>query len=80
MISYRDGIHMLRLALVRAQCDIEGSTAFITRVICDTDHLMDPALEDSVPIPRNADQAQLMANLGLDYLKQHAPERLHPTK
>lgn len=32
----------------------------------------------TVPIPQNADQAQLMANLGLGYLQQHAPERLKP--
>lgn len=33
---------------------------------------------DDVPIPLSADMAQLMANLGLGYLQQHAPERLKP--
>ncbi len=46
-ISYRDGIHMLRLALVQAECAIpKGESAFIGKVISATDHLMDPALEE----------------------------------
>ena len=37
-----------------------------------------PAFEpvQSVPMPQNADQAQLMANAGIAWLKANAPERL----
>lgn len=34
------------------------------------------AAPDTVRIPTTADEAQMMANLGLAYLKDHAPERL----
>ena len=33
-------------------------------------------MEDSVPLPRSADMAQMMYVLGYSYLKEHAPERL----
>lgn len=31
---------------------------------------------DTVPMPQNADQAQMMANLGISWLEANAPERL----
>ena len=32
-----------------------------------------------MPLPESADEAQLMAILGIEYLNQHAPERIKPT-
>lgn len=37
-----------------------------------------PEVSDAVPMPQNADQAQLMANAGIAWLKANAPERLKP--
>lgn len=37
-----------------------------------------PEVSDSVPMPKTADQAQLMANAGIAWLKTNAPERLKP--
>lgn len=36
------------------------------------------AMSSSVNIPISADEAELMQKLGLQYLQQHAPERLTP--
>jgi hypothetical protein len=35
-----------------------------------------PEVSDYVPMPQNADQAQLMANAGIEWLRSNAPERL----
>lgn len=43
------------------------------------DHLCmcPPPQANSVKIPTNADEATLMVLLGMDWLKNHAPERLN---
>lgn len=37
-----------------------------------------PEVSDSVPMPQNADQGQLMANAGIEWLRSNAPDRLKP--
>lgn len=42
------------------------------------DHLCHCQPADSVKVPTNADEAALMVLLGMDWLKNHAPERIKP--
>lgn len=54
-VTMREGIHMLRLALVQAECAIKGRehTGFINKVLNATSHLMDPLHADRAPASPN---------------------------